>query len=156
MKNNVSRTESDAATVSFLAKNTKADSLRTQQAIARFGKAARHPLCLAALDLWRMEAELDKLAKDIVSLEGVLKQKEQAQALLDQCRNGQKEKEAKEASVLLREIDKLLPRAKTCYRATAELWLKLYELRKIAVARFERERENTKRDARANRALQKV
>jgi hypothetical protein len=58
--------------------------------------------------------------------------------------------------VLLREIDKLLPRAKTCYRATAELWLRLYELRKIAVARFERERDNAKEDTKANKALQRV
>src|SRR4029453_2014386 len=156
MISNVSRTVGDAATVSSLAKNTKANSLRTAKAVAVYGKVAGHPLCLVALELWRLDAELNELAKDIVFFEGVLKQKEQAQALIEQFRRERKEKETTEASVLLREIDKLLPRAKTRYRAAAELWLKLYELREIAVARFERERENAKGDTKANKALQQV
>jgi hypothetical protein len=43
----------------------KANSLRAQQAIARFGKSAGHPLCLAALDLWRLDEELFALSKDV-------------------------------------------------------------------------------------------
>jgi hypothetical protein len=39
----------------------KGYSLRAQQAIARFGKAAGHPLCLAWLWLREREAELRKV-----------------------------------------------------------------------------------------------
>jgi hypothetical protein len=41
-------------------KSANASSLRTEQAVARYGKAARHPLCLAALDLLRLDEELFK------------------------------------------------------------------------------------------------
>ena len=46
-----------------------ATTLRTQQAVARYGKAARHPLCLAALDLLRLDEELFKWTEDIESSE---------------------------------------------------------------------------------------
>jgi hypothetical protein len=45
-------------------------SLRTQLAIARWGKGARHPLCLAAISLWSIEEELRKISNDIALLKG--------------------------------------------------------------------------------------
>jgi hypothetical protein len=65
MKNNVSRAVGDAATVSSLAKNTNANSLRTAKAVARWGENARYPICLAALDLWSLQARLSKLKKEL-------------------------------------------------------------------------------------------
>jgi len=72
----------------------------------------RHPHCLAALELWRIDAQLLKFEKDIYSLSEVLgrarKQKKQAHALIEQFRKERKEKEASEASALLHEIDECL------------------------------------------------
>lgn len=45
-------------------------SLRTQLAIARWGKGARYPLCQAGLSLWSVEKELRKIGNDIALLDG--------------------------------------------------------------------------------------
>src|SRR5882672_785297 len=86
-------------------KASKTYSLRTAQAVARYGKAARHPLCQAALDLWRMDKELSGLMKQnalVVELVcKVRQQKKQAQALVEQFRTEGKASEAKEATALL-------------------------------------------------------
>jgi hypothetical protein len=110
MKNNVSRIVGDAATVSCLVKNTKTNTLRAQQAAARFGKSARHPLCLAALDLWSLDAELSRLMEDAVLFEkevlnSAKQQRKQVIKLYHESRNA---KEASEASVLLRKIKEFL------------------------------------------------
>jgi hypothetical protein len=47
-------------------------SLRTQLAVARWGKGARHPLCQAATSLWAIEKELRKVGNDIALLKGDL------------------------------------------------------------------------------------
>ena len=45
-------------------------SLRTQLAIARWGKGARYPLCLAGISLWSIENELRKVGNEIALLNG--------------------------------------------------------------------------------------
>ena len=80
-----------------------ATTLRTQQAIARYGKAARHPLCLAALHLWRLDVELFRWTKEIASIEEVLNSAKQM-------------KEKAQDSALLRRINKQLLRALEHYR----------------------------------------
>src|SRR5207249_8513273 len=119
----------------------KADSLRTQQAIARFGKAARHPLCLAALDLWQWDAEMSVPMKDLVLREELVNSakqlKEAAQAEIAQFRKERKRKEANEASALLRKIDKHLLDAQKCYEASVKLRKMHQELRRWPVAVFE-------------------
>ena len=86
-------------------KDAKAHSLRTQQAIARYGKAARHPLCLAALDLLRLDEELFKWTEEIELSEELVKRtkqmKENAQALIKQFHKERNEKEANQVSALL-------------------------------------------------------
>jgi hypothetical protein len=52
----------------------KFPSYRTQQAIAQFGKSARHPLCLAALELWRVKGQAREYAKDALSLRELFSQ----------------------------------------------------------------------------------
>src|SRR6266567_3328278 len=64
--------ESRADTRQRGVKYAEANSLRTQQAIARFGKSARHPLCLAALEVWKLDEELSMQMKDVVLSEQVL------------------------------------------------------------------------------------
>jgi hypothetical protein len=163
MINDISRPVGDAATVSSLAKNTKANSLRTAKAVARFGKAARHPVCQAALQLWQFDAELLKWAKDICSLSEVLssakKQKKQARALLDQFYEEGKQREAIDAAALVRNFDDLLKKTQAAYRARKELFIKwLRKIRPLVGARFAREYENAVRskDTEALRALQRV
>src|SRR5437016_4406781 len=51
---------------------SNAYSLRTQRAIARWGKGARYPLCLAGISLWSIEKELRKVGDDIALLKGDL------------------------------------------------------------------------------------
>jgi hypothetical protein len=145
-------------------KYAKANSLRTQQAVARFGKSARHPLCLAALEVWRENAELEALKKAVALSEedvnNVKQIKEQAQALYKQSCKEQKEKEAIEASVLLLKIDKqqLLMKAQKRYQAALKLLSIHQGWRKWAVTRLERESDAVIRtgDVKARRALQRV
>ena len=90
-------------------KYTKANSLRTQQAIAQYGKAARHPLCLAALGLWRLDAELSEQTKKVAQawelVNSVKQQRKEAIWLIDQLYKEQKQKEVPQASAILRNVD---------------------------------------------------
>ena len=126
-------------------KNAKAHSLRTQQAIALFGKAARHPLCLAALDLWRMETELSKWSQAVVLSEQAVNRAKQRRrkvlALIEQFRDEQKEKEVKKACALFREIDKHLLEAQNYYQAAVKLRPIFQELHGMAVTQFNREHD---------------
>jgi hypothetical protein len=108
----------------------KADSLRSRQAVARFGKSARHPLCLAALDLWRLDEELFDA-----------KQRKGVQALIKQFRKEPKTKEATQA-----------------YEAIVKVRSIYQEVRRVRVARLERECGAVIRtgDVKARRALQRV
>jgi hypothetical protein len=140
----------------------KADSLRTQQAIARFGKTARHPLCLAALDLCRLDEELSKCTKDVVATEELVnsakQMEEKAQAEIAQFRKERKEKEANEAYALLRKIDKHLLDAQKCYEAAVKLRSMWRKLRRWPAAVFEREYHAAlcSGDSKACRALQRL
>jgi rRNA maturation endonuclease Nob1 len=144
------------------AKYTKAHSLRTQENVARSGKSARHPLCLAALEVWRQDAELEALTKAFALSEedvsSAKRQKGQAQNLYKQFCKEQKEKEAIEASLLLRTIDELLLEAQKRYQATVKLLSIHQGWRKVAVTRLEHESDVVIRtgDINARRALQRV
>jgi hypothetical protein len=143
-------------------KSAKAYSLGTQQAIARFGKAARHPLCLAALDLWQWDAEMFVPMKDLVLREELVNRakqlKEAAQAEIAQFRKERKGKEANQAFARLRKIDKLLLDVQTCYEAAVKLRSKYQELRGWLVGRFEHEKDAALHagDSKARRALQRL
>jgi hypothetical protein len=118
----------------------KADPLRAQQAVARYGKAARHPLCLAALDLLRLDEELFKCTEEIELSEETVKRvkqmKENAQALIKQFHKERNEKEANQVSALLRRINRQLSRAQKYYEAVKKLHSKYQELRPWAAVRF--------------------
>jgi hypothetical protein len=119
-------------------------NLRTQLAVIRLGKSAQYPLCLAALDLWKVYADLSGQARDAELswevLNSAKRQKEQARALRSAFQKAQQKKELEEASALLCKIDEHLLKAQRCFRALVGLFsLTLEELRPIAVARFERE-----------------
>lgn len=122
-----------------------ATTLRTEQAVARYGKAARHPLCLAALELWRLDAEVSKWTKEIVLSAELVKRtkemKENAQALIKQFHKERNEKEANQVSALLRKIDKQLLRVQKDYEGVKIAQAFYKEGRRWAVARFERERD---------------
>jgi hypothetical protein len=124
-------------------KYAKANSLRTQETVARFGKSARHPLCLTALDLWELDAWLSNWTREAALAEEVVNRSKQLKkempALIEHCRKEQKEKEANEASALLRKIDKDLLDAQKRYEEVAKLRSMLQESRPVLVARFKRE-----------------
>jgi hypothetical protein len=123
----------------------KTSSLRTQQAVARYGKAARHPLCLAALDLWRLDAEVSKWTKAIVFSEELVKRtkqmKENVQTVSKQFHKERNEKEANQVSALLRKIKTHLLRAEKRYQAAVKVRSFYQEGHRWAVALFERERD---------------
>jgi hypothetical protein len=144
-------------------KNAKAYSLRTAQAVARYGKAAQHPVCQAGLQLWRVDAELLKLAKGICSLSEVLssarKQKKQAQALLDCLYEQGKQKEVIEAADLVRKINDLLKKTQTNYETMVKGFkLCLDKIRPRVLAQFGCEYDAVVRakDTKALRALKRV
>jgi hypothetical protein len=103
----------------------KGHSLRTQQAVARFGNAARHSLCLVALDLWALEAERSKLTKDALAMKEFLnstdQQKKQARALLDYFYKKGKQKETIEAAALVRKLKEHVPKVQKAYQAQVKL-----------------------------------
>jgi hypothetical protein len=99
---------------------TKFPSLRTQEAIARFGKAARHPLCLAWLWLREREEMLRVVMKGTEEacrlLDSAKRLKEKFVALYRQCKEG-KEKQAIRAAELLCKSKELLQEVEARYRA---------------------------------------
>jgi hypothetical protein len=156
MKKNVSRTVGNAATVSSLAKNTKANSLRTAKAVARFGKAARHPVCQAGLQLWQLETEISKLTDNaalfaVEVLNSAEQQKKQVIKLYRETRNT---KVAADASLLLGKIKALLSKGRACYDAMVKYAAFLLQLKRYASLRFEREYKAA--DAPARKALREV
>jgi hypothetical protein len=141
-------------------KYAKTNTLQTQQAIARFGKSARHPLCLAALDLWRLDEELSAPKKMIVRdwelVKSLEQRRQEAIWLIEQFNKQRKQIEASQASATLRKVDKLLPEAQKRFRQNAKLLLKCERYRDVVAAEFERERVATKGDTKAHKALQRV
>ena len=123
-----------------------ATTLRTQQAVARYGKAARHPLCLAALDLLRLDEELFKWMEEIELSEELVKRTE---------RN---EKEANQISALLRKSRNHSLKARQRYQAAVRVRSIWQEMRPVPLARFKREYERVVRagDAKGRRALQRL
>jgi hypothetical protein len=123
-----------------------ATTLRTQQAVARYGKAARHPLCLAALDLLRLDEELFKWMEEIELFEELVKRTE---------RN---EKEANQVSALSRKIRNHSLKARRRYQAAIRVRSIWQEMRPVPLALFGCEYERVIRtgDAKACRALQRL
>ena len=143
-------------------KYAKANSFHTQLAIARYGKSARHPLCLAALSLWRLDEEVSRWIKEVVRAEELVSStkqlRERAQMDIKQFRKERREKEANEVSALSREIDKLLLRAQARYQNVVKICLLYHELRQHPRAQFKRKYDAAIRtgDVRPLRALQRV
>jgi hypothetical protein len=140
----------------------RANSLRTQEAIARYGKSARHPLCLAALDLWRLDEEVSMWTKEVGLREELVNRtkqmKERIQGIIAQFRREQKEKETNEASALLSKIDEHLLKTRRHHQAAFKLLSIFLSLREGFLARFERERGAARRtrNVKALRALPRV
>jgi hypothetical protein len=139
-----------------------ASSLRAEQADARYGKAARHPLCLVALDLLRLDDELFKCTEEIELSEGRVKRtkqmKKNAQALIKQFREERNDKKANQVSALLRKVDRLLAIVHKRYQLAVQIRSKWQEMRPVPLALFKREYERVirTRDAKACRALQRL
>jgi uncharacterized protein YeaO (DUF488 family) len=139
-----------------------ATTLRTQQAVARYGKAARHPLCLAALDLLRLDEELLKWTEEIELSEelvnSVKQMKDDVQERIEQFRKERNEKDANQGSALLRKIDRLLLKAHKRYQLVVQVRSRWQEMRPVPLALFGCEYERVIRtgDAKACRALQRL
>ena len=143
-------------------KSANASSLRTQQAIARNGIAARHPLYLAALGLLRLDEELFKWAEDLKStgedLNSAKQMKDEVQERIKQFRKERKTEEANQDSTRLRKIDRLLLKAQTRYELVVQVRSKYQEMRLVPLALFKCEYERGIRtgDVKACRALQRL
>jgi hypothetical protein len=144
-------------------KYAKANTLNTQRFIARYGKAARHPVCQAWLSLRGLAADIEEGMKKAVQIDEDVNSakhlKEEAEALVGQFRKEQKEKEANLWAAHLRKINEHLPKLQTGYGAQVAYCLMLCrELRPVAVALFERENDAVVRagNAQAFRALKLV
>ena len=143
-------------------KYAKANTVRTQQNIALYGKRARHPLCQAALTLWGADAAFSTLERDIGEVEKTVnsakQQKREAGAFYKQfCKEG-KEKDAIQAAVLVRKIGDFLTKMQPHYEAGVKLRSMLRESRLVLVAPFKREYDAAIRsgNVQALRALPRV
>jgi len=138
----------------------RANSFRTQQAIAQFGKSARYPVCQAWLGIRVLDAELKGAVQFEETINSAKELKKQDRALLDLFYKEGKQREAIRAAALVCKIDKFLRKLEApAYRQVAANVRSTYqELRRVHVARFEREREAVDRakDVKARRALQRV
>jgi hypothetical protein len=144
-------------------KYSKANTLHTQRFIARYGKAARYPVCQAAIRLWGLDADLEEGRKKAEQIEesvnSAKRQKEQVLALYEQFYKEGKQKEVIQVEALLQKINEYLPKLQTGYGAQVAYCLMLCrELRPVAVALFERENDAVVRtkDTKALRALKLV
>jgi hypothetical protein len=145
----------------YSVKNSKSNSLRTQQAIARFGKSALHPLCQAALKFWQINAEfsaLTKRVKQTKQLVSELKQKRKdTAALINRFYKAHKQKEAAQAASIMQRLDnELLPGVQKSYEAAVTLWLPGDFDHNVASALFESELDVYKRDNQAKKALRRT
>ena len=146
-------------------KYAKANTINTQLFIAQYGKAARYPVCQAAIGLWLVEDTIRKYAKDARSMGELVistkRQKEQARALYEQFyKEGEgKQKEVIQAEALMRKINEHFPKVDECYRANVELFT-IYDQQVYPpiVARFDRECDAVARakDVKALKALQQT
>jgi hypothetical protein len=143
----------------------KANSLRTQQAIARFGKSARHPLCLAWLRLQEGQEVLRDVMKGTEKgcrlLDSAKQLKKKAIALYRQRCKEEREKEAIQAAELLRKSNELLQEVEASYRtlggenglvALRNQWKEFHRNDELAFAIKQLWAEKT-RDAKALRGL---
>jgi len=139
-------------------KYAKANSFHTQLAIAQFGKSARHPLCLAALSLWRLDEEVSRWSNEVVRAEELVNSARQLSDWAQQLRKERKKKEASQASALLRKIDELSAKVQTYYEAQVGIRSFDQEVRGLTLAQFQHERNAVARtgDVKALRALQRV
>jgi len=144
-------------------KYSKANTLQTQQFIARYGKAARYPVCQAAIRLWSVRDEIRKYAQEAPSLGGLLnsvkQQREQARELHEQIYKEGKQKETIEAAALVVEMDDLFKKTNSAFEANAKLFGIFSEvLLPVAVAQFESECDAVIRtkDTKAIQAFERV
>ena len=140
-------------------KNAHSNSLRTQQAVSEFGKAARHPLCQAWLRLREWQSESSRHEKDAAASLALLKrvehQKKQARTLYEQLYKQGKQKEVIRVAALLRKISDHLEKLKTVYQAQVRLCAYSKEFRQHYDIRFvlECQRAERTKDRKALRAL---
>ena len=145
-------------------KYSNANTLNTQRFIARYGKAARYPVCQAAIRLWGLDADLEEGMKKAVQIDedvnSAKRQKKQVLALYEQLyKEGGRQKEVIQAEALLQKINEHLPKLQMGYGAQVAYCLMLCrELRPVGVALFEREKNYVVRtkDTKALRALKLV
>jgi hypothetical protein len=144
---------------------TKFPSHRTQEAIARFGKAARHPLCLAWLRLREREEVLHDVMKGTEeacrSLDSAKQLKGKFIALYRQfCKEG-KEKQAIRAAELVCKSKEFLQEVEARYRAVGgknglvalrNQWKEFHDSAKLAFDIEQRQAEKTG-DTKALRGL---
>lgn len=141
-------------------KNTKANTLRMREAIARFGQSVLHPLCAAALDFWQLDAEflaLTKRAKEAKELIDSVKQRRREAIALANSISEQKRKEVAQAAAILRKIDnELFSKVEKCYAAAVKLWSECDFNHKVAEVLFDRERTAYKGNNQAQKALERT
>jgi hypothetical protein len=141
---------------------TKFLSYRTQQAIAQFGKSARHSLCQAWLSLREREQELSKAMEDAFETGQLLlseKQlKKRARALYEQFYKEGKQKEVIRTAEIVRELGEHFPEVRKSYRNLLKVcdFLKQFHEQAKFVFALEQKRAEETGDTKATRALQSL
>jgi len=128
-----------------------ANTWRTRRAVARYGPAARHAFCRAALSLWQTNAEWLRSVKHVQVIKGVVKDAKQnrvnALALVGRFRKAQKLKEVKQTVAILHKVNRLLRKAQmSLNQAKTKDLPALLELRAAAEKRFAFESVRALRD----------
>jgi hypothetical protein len=144
-------------------KYSTANTLRTQQFIAQYGKSARHPVCQAWVILRGFDAKFEEVTKEVAQTEKIVnsakQQKEQVRGLYEQFYKEEgKQKEVIQGEALMREIGDLLTKTQTHYEEGVKLCTMLRESRPFLVVPFKREYEAVVRtkDKKALRALKLI
>jgi hypothetical protein len=119
------------------------NTLRRRQAIARYGKALRYPLCQAALTLWQIDSDLLTLVRDSVEVEGVIRNakrsRNEAESQVRRFGKAGKLRLAKQAGATLNRIDALLRKVEANNELQRKCISTFREIRLIAEARFAHE-----------------
>ena len=134
-----------AKAINSAEKSPKAPSLRVKKLIVRYGKDAQYPVCQAALEVWRLEAELAtvanngvKAAEFLISIEREKKQEREFYELLYKKRM---EKEVIQSAAHLKRMTELIKETQKSYQATKKLFELTREMNAWAVTHFKRERD---------------
>jgi hypothetical protein len=119
--------------------SARAATWRTQQLVAKYGKALRFPVCRAALCVWQTRDLIDQTLTPLVQVIKAEEQNRQLVLLCSRLREAGKSKETRQARVLLRRSTDSLCVARRLLKRNFKAIGAMREMLGGAQARFARE-----------------